>query len=114
MSQALFRRQFMVLPNGLEPEECTLDICPLEYSSYWTYLPSLAANGLFIGLFSISLILYLLGIFWSKRFLAFSIAMILGNLTEIIGYAGRIMSHSDPFTEVPSNIKLFPKMEIKY
>ena len=79
--------------------QCTVDTCPIENSQIG-YRPSLAANGAFLGLFSISLILFLVGLFFSRRFLGFSVAMILGNLTEIMGYVGRIIAYYEPFGEV--------------
>jgi hypothetical protein len=78
---------------------CTLAICPLNWS-YWAYLPSLPANSLFIALFSISLTVYVLEAFLTKRFLGFSIAMISGSTLEVLGYAGRIWSYYQPFNEV--------------
>ena len=79
--------------------ECTVDTCPIE-SSQIGYRPSLAANGTFVALYGLSLILFLGGLFFSRRFLGFSIAMILGNLTEIMGYTGRIIAYYEPFGEV--------------
>ncbi|KAF2453975.1 RTA1 like protein-domain-containing protein [Lineolata rhizophorae] len=80
--------------------QCTLDTCPLS-DSYWGYLPSLAANGLFIGLFGLSLLLYVGQAVAAKRFLGFSIAMICGDILEVLGYIGRIMAHDEPFKEDP-------------
>lgn len=78
---------------------CTLATCPINWS-YWSYLPSLPANSLFIALFSISLVVYVLEAFLTKRFLGFSIAMISGSILEVLGYAGRIWSYYQPFNEV--------------
>lgn len=72
--------------------------------SYWSYLPSLAANGLFLGLFSLSLALFIVQSIFSKRFLGFTIAMVSGCILEIIGYIGRVMSWYNPFSEVSYSI----------
>ncbi|KIW00569.1 uncharacterized protein PV09_07923 [Verruconis gallopava] len=77
---------------------CTLETCSLGLS-YWAYIPSLAANGLFTALFAFSLLLFVVQAFTSRRFVGFSIAMICGSILEVIGYIGRIMSHSNPFSE---------------
>lgn len=80
-------------------EQCTLDTCPLSLS-YWAYIPSLPANSIFLALFAISLITFLVQALLSKRFLGFTIAMLSGCILEVLGYAGRIMSHYNPFQEV--------------
>ena len=82
-------------------ELCTLELCPLSLS-YWDYRPSLAANGLFLAIFALSLILFFIQAAWSKRFLGFTVAMVSGCLLEVLGYAGRIWAYSQPFEEVCS------------
>src|ERR1700753_759664 len=78
---------------------CTVDTCPLDLS-YWAYRPSLAANSLFVALFSISLLCFLGQAIMSRRFLGFSIAMICGGVLEVLGYAGRLWANTNPFEEV--------------
>lgn len=82
-------------------EQCTLATCPLSLS-YWAYRPSLGANGAFLGLFSLSLLGFLIQAILSRRFLGFTIAMLSGCVLEVIGYIGRIMSYNQPFQEVCS------------
>ncbi|KAF1987843.1 RTA1-domain-containing protein [Aulographum hederae CBS 113979] len=87
-------------------DHCTLSVnppegyftCPME-ASFWRYLPSYGANGAFIGLFSLSLTLFLIQGFMSRRFLGFSIAMVLGCILEVVGYVARIKAHDNPFAE---------------
>jgi hypothetical protein len=88
-----------VAPNGLvgfgKGSNCTLDICPIEYSVF-EYLPSLAANSIFLALFVISSLIHLYqAIRYKTTF--YSAAAILGGVTEVIGYAGRILLHNNPF-----------------
>jgi hypothetical protein len=74
---------------------CTLDICPLSASVYG-YRPSLAANAAFIALFSIAGAIHLyLGIRWKSWF--FMACMLLGCVSAVIGYIGRIMMYYNPF-----------------
>lgn len=80
-------------------DRCNVDICPLE-SSYWDYLPSLAANSIFIALFSLSLAAYLGQAFLSRKFWGFTIAMVGGCILEVLGYAGRIMAYYSPWNQV--------------
>lgn len=80
-------------------DHCTLQTCSLKLS-YWGYLPSLAANSVFLALFSLSTLLFLFQAILSKRFLGFTIAMVSGCALEVVGYIGRIMSHHNPFDEV--------------
>lgn len=75
---------------------CTLETCDLQYSVY-KYLPSLAANVTFIALYSLALIVHVyLG--WKWRSMWFAVLMVLGCVFEIIGYTGRIILHSNPFS----------------
>lgn len=75
---------------------CTLDLCPIEWSVY-QYQPSLAANTTFIGLFAAAMMVHIyLGIRWKQWF--FMVCMILGCVVEIVGYAGRIMLHENPWS----------------
>jgi RTA1 like protein len=74
---------------------CTLDTCPLSDSIY-SYRPSLPANACFLTFFALTGALHIVqGIVTKKR--AFWIAVALGCVAEVVGYVGRIMSHSDPF-----------------
>ncbi|SPO01165.1 related to phospholipid-translocating ATPase [Cephalotrichum gorgonifer] len=74
---------------------CTLEICPVEWSVY-RYVPSLPANIVFAALFALAGLVHVyLGIRWRQwTFMGF---MLLGCIVEIVGYAGRIMMHSNPF-----------------
>jgi RTA1 like protein len=76
---------------------CTLDTCFIEDSIY-DYQPSLAANASFLAFFAITGVLHVVqGIITRKR--AFWIAVVLGCAAEVVGYAGRIMSHFNPFDQ---------------
>jgi hypothetical protein len=74
---------------------CTLAICPIEWSVY-QYRPSIPASAVFLALFSIAMIVHTyLGIRWKQYF--FMSFMLLGCLVEIVGYIGRILLHKNPF-----------------
>jgi len=75
--------------------KCTVDTCPLSCAQL-DYLPSLAGNALFATLFALLLAVQVgLGI----RFKAwgFMAGMVCGLILELVGYAGRIMLHGNPF-----------------
>ncbi|KAK1975695.1 RTA1 like protein [Colletotrichum cereale] len=74
---------------------CTLDLCPIEYSLY-QYRPNLAVNILFLALFALAAVVHVyLGIRWRTwGFMAFMIA---GCASEIVGYTGRILMYYNPF-----------------
>ncbi|KAM0452974.1 hypothetical protein ACHAPV_007479 [Trichoderma viride] len=77
-------------------ETCTLDNCPVEWSIL-SYQPSLASNIVFAALFAvIGLVHFYLGFRW--RTWGFTIPMLVGCITEIIGYIGRILLHNNPFS----------------
>jgi hypothetical protein len=73
-------------------------VCPLE-SSYYFYRISLASNIVFAALFGISLLAFLISFITTRRALAFSVAMISGTILEVIGYAGRIMSWQNQWSQ---------------
>ncbi|KAG6006664.1 hypothetical protein E4U21_006809 [Claviceps maximensis] len=75
---------------------CNLSNCPVEISLYG-YRPSLAANVTFLALFAlVGLAHGYLGYRW--RSWGFMVGMLLGCLSEVIGYAGRIMLYNNPFS----------------
>ena len=74
---------------------CTLQTCPLSCAQV-PFLPTFAGNLTYAVLMGILLFAHLgLGIWY--RTWGFLIGMISGLVLEIIGYAGRLMLHSDPF-----------------
>lgn len=74
---------------------CTVDICPLSYG-FIQHSPNLAGIALYIALFSLFLVLHL-GFGVIRRTYYFSIALVLGLILEVLGYAGRLMMRSNPF-----------------
>lgn len=77
---------------------CNLNNCPAEWSIYG-YRPSLAANATFLALFVlIGMVHGYLGYRW--RSWGFMVGMLLGCMSEVIGYAGRIMLYNNPFSFV--------------
>ena len=74
---------------------CTIAICSPKFSVY-EYRPSLGGNVAFLVLFGLGLILHvILGVMWRSWF--FMSMMVAGCLSEIIGYAGRVMLWENPF-----------------
>ncbi|KAI8931521.1 hypothetical protein NX059_011180 [Plenodomus lindquistii] len=88
----------MTVPPA-SPEWCTEvgPQCTVEGSLYG-YYPSIGANGFFLGFFALCMLLQIaLGVRYKTW--TFSIAMAIGCLGEVIGYAGRIMLYNNPFDE---------------
>jgi len=75
---------------------CTLDICPIEWTVY-NYRPIVGVNAMFIGLYALAMLVHIyLGIRW--REIWFMVFMILGCMSEIVGYTGRIIMYANPFS----------------
>ncbi|OAX84864.1 hypothetical protein ACJ72_00766 [Emergomyces africanus] len=87
----------------MDPSLCTFEICDIN-KSYYGYRPSRPANIAFTVVFSVSFITYVLQSFTSRRFLGFSIVMVLGTLCEAIGYIGRVLMYDNPWDENRHNI----------
>lgn len=88
------------LPPGViafgPDKTCTLDTCPIEWSNL-QYRPSLPANITFVAIFAVIGIAHTyLG--WRWRSWGFMGGMVMGCLSEVIGYVGRIMMYNDPFS----------------
>ncbi|EGP90159.1 unnamed protein product [Zymoseptoria tritici ST99CH_3D7] len=74
---------------------CTIDTCPLTLANF-TYIPSLAGNVTYLAIFAAILIPHLyLGIRYKTW--GYFVGMVGGLALEIIGYAGRIQLHFNPF-----------------
>jgi hypothetical protein len=80
----------------LNPDLCTLQTCDLSMASF-DYIPSLGGNAIFAAIFGVLIIgqLYF-GV--RHKIWGYMCAMILGLVLEVIGYAGRVMLNSSPFS----------------
>ncbi|KAJ6443845.1 RTA1 like protein family [Purpureocillium lavendulum] len=68
--------------------------------SFYAYRIDIAANAAFLGLFAASLLGYAAVLALRRgRGLAFALAMILGLVCEVLGYAGRVMSWRNRWDE---------------
>ncbi|KAI1267295.1 parasitic phase-specific protein PSP-1 [Xylariaceae sp. FL1019] len=83
--------------NPFGPDEtCKLNTCNIKYSIF-TYRPSLAANAIFLVLYSLLLFLHV-GIGIKTKSWAVSGCIWAGCVFNIIGYAGRILMWQNPFS----------------
>jgi hypothetical protein len=74
---------------------CTVGICPLSCAQV-KYLPTLVGNVVYAVAFGLLLLAqFALGIKYKTW--GFMVGMICGLVLEIVGYAGRIMLHDNPF-----------------
>ncbi|XDG07452.1 hypothetical protein ABKA04_007067 [Annulohypoxylon sp. FPYF3050] len=79
-------------------KDCNATVCPYD-KSFYQYRIDIVPNAVFLGLFSLSLLFFLGTYAFTRRGAVFAIAMILGLLSEIIGYIGRIMSWNNQWSE---------------
>ena len=81
----------------LSQNQCTLALCPLDYA-FIRYDPSLAGNIFYAAFFGVLLIAQAaLGIRYKTW--SFMFGMCAGLVLEVVGYAGRILMHYDPFSD---------------
>ncbi|CAJ2511224.1 Uu.00g068490.m01.CDS01 [Anthostomella pinea] len=78
---------------------CTPEICPYD-SSFYGYRIQIVPNAVFLGLFSLSLLGFLAVFLITRRGGAFTVAVSLGLITEILGYVGRILSWQNQWAEL--------------
>lgn len=78
-----------------EPWLCTVTTCPIEWATI-QYVPSLAGNVFYLALFAVILLTQTyLGIRY--RTWTFMIALLGGEILEVLGYVGRIQLHNNIF-----------------
>jgi len=89
-----------LIQNPTIPDaDCTLTACSL-LQAHLQYVPSLAANALYLSLFAVMLgAQIILGI--KYRTWGFLGGMFGGLVLEILGYVGRVQMHYNPFTDNP-------------
>ncbi|KAJ5456146.1 Efflux pump himE [Penicillium daleae] len=74
---------------------CTLDTCPISWSTIG-YQPNLCGNALFLAIFAVALFVQLaIGVRYKTW--SYLVGMGGGLVLEIVGYAGRIQLHVNPF-----------------
>jgi hypothetical protein len=79
----------------IPPQQCTLTTCTLAEAEI-LYIPSLAGNAFFLAMFVLVLLAHTgLGIRYKTWGVLFG--MFCGLLLEVLGYAGRVQLHYNPF-----------------
>ncbi|KAK0648385.1 parasitic phase-specific protein PSP-1 [Cercophora newfieldiana] len=75
---------------------CTFELCSLEMTVY-RYQPSIPANASFIAFYALATLIHTyLGLRWRRWW--FTICINIGCVNAMIGYAGRIMLHYNPWS----------------
>lgn len=75
------------------------DAVCVKVPGYYYYEVSLPANATFVALFSLSLLGFIATYAVTRRGLYFTLAFVAGVILEILGYAGRLMSHANRWSE---------------
>lgn len=94
-------------PNGTKVEwfafcaDNPKDSLCVNVPSYYEYQISLPANATFLGIFGVSLGLFLVTYAVTRRGLSFTIALSMGIILEVLGYAGRVWSSQNQWAENP-------------
>ncbi|KAL2696258.1 hypothetical protein AAEP93_002672 [Penicillium crustosum] len=90
----------MLITRDGAPIECTkvTPECPVEGTIYG-YAPNFAASIVFCAIFGILGLVQLVQVLkW--RMWSFGIPVVLGAVSEVIGYVGRLMLHSNAYSDV--------------
>ncbi|KND89809.1 Sphingoid long-chain base transporter RSB1 [Tolypocladium ophioglossoides CBS 100239] len=70
-----------------------------DVPNFYSYHIDIAANAAFLAIFAASLLGYAVTLAVTRRGVAFNVAVMLGLVCEVLGYAGRIMSWRNPWDE---------------
>ncbi|EQB46069.1 Sphingoid long-chain base transporter RSB1 [Colletotrichum gloeosporioides] len=93
----------------LSNANCTVGTCPLSCAQV-EYLPTLAGNALYAAIFGLLLVAQIaLGIRYKTW--GFMVGMVCGLILEVVGYAGRIMLHDNPFDFNNFIMQAFPSLD---
>lgn len=77
------------------PDEAICD----NITSFYQYRLHLAPNAAFLAIFTLSFISIIVTWIITRVGTAFNVALLLGLICEILGYAGRVMSWQNPWSE---------------
>ncbi|KAK4548245.1 hypothetical protein LTR36_010115 [Oleoguttula mirabilis] len=86
-----------ILARGNENGDCTQSTCPVSESIYG-YRPDLGATIFFLVVFTLSGSIYIWQGVRTKTWV-FSIAMVLGSMSEAMGYVAKLLLWKDPFSD---------------
>ncbi|KUJ12280.1 RTA1-domain-containing protein [Mollisia scopiformis] len=84
--------------------DCTKETCTVKESVYG-YYPSKPVNLILVIVFGLSLIAHLYQGARSRAW-TFMVALVVGTMTEVIGYIGRLLMRNDPFSKAYLGIQL--------
>ncbi|KAK1701463.1 RTA1 like protein [Colletotrichum godetiae] len=78
-----------------------LEYCKEGVISFYSYRVSIVANAIFLALFTLSFFWFAYTMYRTRRANMFSVAMMFGIISEMIGYTGRILSWKNQWNENP-------------
>lgn len=70
---------------------CTLETCSVEQYGWFTYIPTIPGNAVYLAIFAALILVQLFQAWKFRIYGGFAIGMVFGIVLEIVGYAGRIM-----------------------
>lgn len=81
---------------AFDRNSCTLATCSVAQYGWYSYIPQLWPNALFLAIFGVLAIAQLYLALKYRIWGAFAGGLVLGCVTEVIGYVGRLLqSHGD-------------------
>ncbi|KAI1172006.1 RTA1-domain-containing protein [Nemania sp. FL0916] len=80
------------------PKDCTLDTCPLS-KSYYGYRPNLGIDIFFTIVYVAIIIRCIFVIITKRKWLGYTIAVLVGSILELTGFVSRIYGYVNPFVQ---------------
>ncbi|GAW14071.1 hypothetical protein ANO14919_034630 [Xylariales sp. No.14919] len=79
-----------------EAAPCTVETCDPS-QSWYGYQPNLGINIFFVAAYGIAAAYGFIVTVWKRKWLTYTIAILIGSLLELVGYVARIAGHNDPW-----------------
>lgn len=76
--------------------QCTVETCD-PAQSWYGYQPNLGINVFFVAAYGTAAAYCFIIAVWKRRWLTYTIAILVGSLLELVGYVARILGHNDPW-----------------
>ncbi|KAI1263269.1 RTA1-domain-containing protein [Xylariaceae sp. FL1019] len=81
-------------------EDCTFDTCDPNTTSYYGYRPNLGIDVFFAAVYAVIIGHCLFITILKRKWLSYSIVILIGSIFELVGYIARVEGYHDPWKKI--------------